>query len=93
MKEDINTLVKSEESKKEYKPRVLKGIVYIIKNRCKGCGFCIEYCPKQILEASQDFNDKGYHYPVVVDEEGCENCKVCEDICPDLAIFSIDPHS
>jgi len=85
--------VKSEESKKEYKPRVLKGIVYIIKNRCKGCGFCIEYCPKQILEASQDFNDKGYHYPVVVDEEGCENCKVCEDICPDLAIFSIDPHS
>jgi len=85
--------MKLEGSKKEYKPRGLKGIVYIIKNRCKECGFCIEYCPKQILEASQDFNDKGYHYPVVVDEEGCENCKVCEDICPDLAIFSIDPHS
>lgn len=74
---------------KVYKPRVFKGTVYIIKDRCKGCGFCIEYCPKQLLKASKEFNVKGYHYPVVIDEKGCINCKVCEDICPEFAIYSI----
>jgi len=81
--------MRSEVSKKVYKPRVFKGTVHIIKDRCKGCGFCIEYCPKKMLETSQDFNEKGYHYPVVIDEQGCVNCGVCEDICPDFAIFSV----
>jgi len=81
--------MRSEVSEKVYKPRVFKGTVHIIKDRCKGCGFCIEYCPKKMLETSQDFNEKGYHYPVVIDEQGCVNCGVCEDICPDFAIFSV----
>lgn len=74
---------------KERKQRIFKGTVYIIENRCKGCGFCMEYCPKKILVVSKDFNEKGYHYPVVEDENGCVNCKVCEDLCPEFAIFSI----
>jgi 2-oxoglutarate ferredoxin oxidoreductase subunit delta len=82
--------VNSVESKQAaYKPRIFKGTVYIVKNRCKGCRFCIEYCPKHILEPSEEFNDKGYHYPVVIDEHGCVNCKVCEDICPEFAVFSV----
>lgn len=75
--------------KKEYIPKVFKGKVYIIKERCKGCGFCIEYCPKHTLRVSKEFNEKGYHYPVVIDEDACVNCKVCEDICPEFAIYSI----
>lgn len=80
---------KQSEQKKEYKPRVFKGKVYIIKDRCKGCGFCIEYCPHHMLEVSKDFNLKGYHYPTVKDPTACISCKVCEDICPDFAIYSI----
>ena len=84
----MNVADNSKEDKKKAN-RVFKGTVYIIKNRCKGCRFCIEYCPKKILEVSKEFNEKGYHYPVVIDEDGCVNCKICEDICPDFAIYSI----
>jgi 2-oxoglutarate ferredoxin oxidoreductase subunit delta len=75
--------------KKKSKLKVLKRTIYIIKDRCKGCDFCIECCPKHILKTSEDFNEKGYHYPVVIDEKECINCKICEDICPEFAIFSI----
>ena len=65
-----------------------KGVVHIISKRCKGCGFCVELCPKKILKLSQESNEKGYRYPVVVIDE-CINCKICEEICPDFAIFSL----
>ncbi|MCD6481219.1 MAG: 4Fe-4S binding protein, partial [Thermoplasmata archaeon] len=29
------------------------GKVYIIKDRCKGCGFCIEFCPQGVLQESE----------------------------------------
>jgi 2-oxoglutarate ferredoxin oxidoreductase subunit delta len=80
---------KPEQKKKKYKPKVFKGTVHVVKSRCKGCGFCIDYCPKKLLKTSKDFNAKGYHYPVVIDENACVNCKICEDICPEFAIFSV----
>lgn len=64
------------------------GRVYIIEDRCKGCGFCVEYCPKHVLVLSDRFNPKGYHPPEVVKAEECVNCNLCETICPEFAIFS-----
>ena len=48
----------------------------------------MEYCPRDVLVMSEEFNQKGYH-PPVVDERGCEccYCKLCEAICPEFAIF------
>jgi 2-oxoglutarate ferredoxin oxidoreductase subunit delta len=63
--------------------------VRIIAGRCKGCGFCVEYCPKDVLVLSQGFNRKGYHPPEVVKQGECVNCNLCEMICPDFAIFSV----
>lgn len=65
------------------------GEVHIIKDRCKGCGFCVEYCPRDVLELSSEFNTKGYHPPVVVKQGECVNCNLCETICPEFAIFSL----
>jgi len=65
-----------------------RGKVFIIKDRCKGCEFCIEYCPRGVLRVSESFNVKGYHYPEVEDESRCVNCHFCEVLCPEFAIFS-----
>ena len=65
----------------------IKGKVHIEKNRCKGCAFCVEYCPKDVLEMSEEFNVKGYHPPFVKDEDACVYCQLCESICPEFAIF------
>jgi len=69
---------------------ISRGIVYILEDRCKGCEYCIEYCPKQVLELSTEFNKKGYHPPVVIKPEDCVNCHYCEIICPEFAIYSVE---
>ena len=71
------------------KLKIPHGELHIIKDRCKGCGFCVEYCPCDVLELSEEFNVKGYHPPVVVEPEKCVNCGLCELICPEFAIFSL----
>ena len=68
--------------------KIPRGEVHIIVDRCKGCGFCVEYCPKDVLVLSDDFNRKGYHPPKVIKSGECVNCHLCEMICPDFAIFS-----
>ena len=68
--------------------RVSRGRVFVIEDRCKGCGFCVEYCPRGVLRMSLSFNAKGYHPPEVMDEPQCVNCHFCEILCPEFAIFS-----
>ncbi|MBS3741135.1 MAG: 4Fe-4S binding protein [Candidatus Cloacimonetes bacterium] len=72
------------------KPETVKGEVKIVEDRCKGCGFCVEYCPCDVLELSDKFNKKGYHPPYAEKLEECTACKLCEMICPDFAIFVIE---
>jgi 2-oxoglutarate ferredoxin oxidoreductase subunit delta len=63
------------------------GAVYVSVETCKGCSFCIEFCPKHCLEFSKEFNAKGYHYPVLSKIEECIGCDLCGLYCPDFAIF------
>jgi len=64
-----------------------KGELVIIEDRCKGCGFCVEYCPNDVLEVSNKYNLMGYHTPEVVNKDNCVYCGFCQMICPDFAIF------
>ena len=70
-----------------------RGEVVVIDDRCKGCGFCVEYCPKEVLALSKAFNRKGYHPPEVVQHGLCVNCSLCEMICPEFAIFAVSEPS
>ena len=67
--------------------KVPHGEIHIVAEQCKGCGFCVEYCPRDVLQFSQGFNKKGYHPPVAVKAEDCVHCQLCELLCPEFAIF------
>lgn len=54
--------------------------IEINKKRCKKCGICYSFCPKNVLEKGED------GYPSVIKESECVGCKLCEMRCPDLAI-------
>ncbi len=47
---------------------------------CKGCGICVAFCPKAVLDL--DDQDKA----LAARKEDCIACKLCELRCPDLAI-------
>jgi 2-oxoglutarate ferredoxin oxidoreductase subunit delta len=64
-----------------------KGNVTITIERCKGCGFCVEFCPTKVLALSSAFNSKGYHPPHMIAPEKCSGCDLCGMYCPDFAIF------
>lgn len=69
-----------------------RGQVHVIPDRCKGCKFCIEFCPEQVLVESSALNAKGYRYPVVAPgkEESCVHCGFCTLVCPELAIYTLE---
>lgn len=58
----------------------------IDKERCKGCGYCIEYCPREVLKKSDEISSKGYTLVHAEDESKCIGCGFCEAICPEYAI-------
>jgi len=67
--------------------KVAKGNVVIAAERCKGCGFCVEFCPPEVLELASEYNSKGYHPPILVKREECTGCDICGMVCPDFAIY------
>ncbi|MFV0438549.1 MAG: ferredoxin family protein [Desulfopila sp.] len=52
----------------------------INRDWCKGCGICVSFCPKQVLELDE------MGKVVCRRPEDCICCRMCELRCPDLAI-------
>jgi 2-oxoglutarate ferredoxin oxidoreductase subunit delta len=62
------------------------GYINIDRIRCKGCGYCSEFCPCEVLHMSTELNNKGYRLAAVKDGAKCLACGYCELICPEFAI-------
>jgi NAD-dependent dihydropyrimidine dehydrogenase PreA subunit len=55
-----------------------KMAVTIVKDKCTGCGDCVDVCPTDALEVVDGL--------CIVDEDECTDCGACIDECPEDAI-------
>jgi len=72
----------------EFKGRVLehtKGTWTIYPGLCKGCGLCMEKCPKGAISWSEVLGV--YGTPAVESDDKCIACGICQMVCPDCAIY------
>ena len=54
---------------------------------CKGCGLCVDACPKHLNVLAKDkINAKGHSPAVITDQEKCIGCAFCATMCPDCII-------
>ncbi len=61
--------------------------ITFLTDRCKGCGLCVEVCPKHILEIKKDVINKKGHSPAgITDMDACIGCASCAVMCPDCII-------
>lgn len=55
------------------------------RNRCKGCGLCVDVCPKNIIYIDTEI-DTSYGRGCAAAREGCIGCASCYTVCPDIAV-------
>ena len=60
--------------------------IEIDTQKCKGCGFCVNFCPRNLIQLDSHFNNKGYHPAVFKGQEKCTGCAICALMCPEVAI-------
>ncbi len=51
---------------------------------CKGCGICVEFCPKKVLELDE------LGKITIANGEDCVACGQCELRCPDYAVYLVE---
>jgi pyruvate/2-oxoacid:ferredoxin oxidoreductase alpha subunit/NAD-dependent dihydropyrimidine dehydrogenase PreA subunit len=55
----------------------------VLPRLCKGCGRCIEACPRDCITLGQEINQDSGLIPVVIDLEVCNGCGLCITACPE----------
>jgi 2-oxoglutarate ferredoxin oxidoreductase subunit delta len=74
---DVNSPEKQNKTTTEKTPAKIT----IREEWCKGCGICVEFCPKNVL-AQTGITGKA----TVTAPDQCIKCRLCVIRCPDFAI-------
>ena len=53
----------------------------IVTDKCRGCGFCTQYCPEGVIKIEEGKAKIDYDY--------CKGCLICKEVCPFKAIESV----
>ena len=62
-------------------------IITIKRDACKGCGLCIEFCPRGLIVLDPELNQRGVQPAMVGGEpETCTGCGNCAAMCPEAII-------
>jgi 2-oxoglutarate ferredoxin oxidoreductase subunit delta len=64
----------------------MKGKIVMDQELCKGCGLCIEFCPKKLIKLSDKLNAAGYSPASFTGSDDCSGCCSCATVCPEVAI-------
>ncbi|MFB3881357.1 MAG: ferredoxin family protein [Armatimonadota bacterium] len=65
------------------KSRVL---LSIDEENCKGCGLCVQVCPRKAMGFAIHINSRGFHPACLRDADGCTGCAQCAIMCPDACV-------
>ncbi|MEK7849405.1 MAG: 4Fe-4S dicluster domain-containing protein [Candidatus Omnitrophota bacterium] len=60
--------------------------IKINRKRCKGCQYCIIFCPKKNITLDKTLNESGVSPAVIITEDNCTGCGICYLMCPDCCI-------
>ncbi len=61
--------------------------VTFLTDSCKGCGLCVNACPRKIIELDRNtINLKGHNPAHITDQSKCIACACCAVMCPDTLI-------
>ncbi len=55
----------------------------LLPSLCKGCGRCIEACPKDCITMGDQIDQQSGLIPVVIDYDICNGCGLCITACPE----------
>ena len=65
------------------------GRIILNRDRCKGCGLCVDACPNKVLSFDAEVNSLGYYPAVFNENKNCIGCAVCARVCPDMAVEKV----
>lgn len=66
-----------------------QGMVKINSDECKGCGLCVEACPRKCLDLEPGLNPYGVHPAGFVGEDKCTGCGICFYNCPEPGAITV----
>lgn len=79
LKSEIKKSIKFIEESLKISNIELNNVTITKKEKCFGCGACINICPVKAIVMKED--EKGFNYPQI-DESKCIHCGACVKACP-----------